>query len=98
MISYDMAQGGVTDCSSLIDAPAGKHGFTRIEGQHFVNDAGRIRFNGVNIVGGANFPSHEQAERMARRLAHLGFNKLRQILNQQKVICGTFTAIKLHVS
>jgi hypothetical protein len=35
-----MAQGGVTDCSSLIDAPAGKHGFTRIEGQHFVNDAG----------------------------------------------------------
>lgn len=45
-----MAQGGVTDCSSLIDAPAGKHGFTRIEGQHFVNDAGRIRFNGVNMA------------------------------------------------
>lgn len=74
VISYDMASGGVTDGSVLLDAPAGKHGFTRIEGQHFVNDAGRIRFNGINIVGGANFPSHEQAERMAKRLAHLGFN------------------------
>lgn len=77
MISYDLAKDGVTDCSYLLDAPAGKHGFTRIEGQHFVNDAGPIRFNGVNIVGGANFPSKEQAERMAKRLAHLGFNMVR---------------------
>lgn len=77
VISYDLAEGGVTDYSYLLDAPAGKHGFTRIEGQHFVNDAGPIRFNGVNIVGGANFPSREQAERMARRLAHLGFNMVR---------------------
>ena len=55
LISYDLAEGGVTDCSYLLDAPAGKHGFIRIEGQHFVNDAGPIRFNGLNIVGGANF-------------------------------------------
>ncbi|MBR5176106.1 MAG: hypothetical protein IKW89_09290 [Bacteroidales bacterium] len=76
VISYDMAK-GVTDFSSLLDAPAGKHGFTRIEGQHFVNDAGRIRFNGANIVGGACFPSHEQAERLAARLAHFGINCVR---------------------
>ncbi|MBP5294742.1 MAG: hypothetical protein J6Y95_03385, partial [Lachnospiraceae bacterium] len=76
MISYDMAR-GATDYSSLLDAPAGKHGFTRVEGQHFVNDVGRIRFNGVNIVGGANFPSHVEAERMAKRLAHFGFNCVR---------------------
>ena len=76
MISYDMAR-GVTDYSFLLDAPAGKHGFTRIEDKHFVNDAGRIRFNGINVVGGACFPSHEQAERMARRLAHFGFNMVR---------------------
>ena len=31
VISYDMAR-GVTDFSPLLDAPAGKHGFTRIEG------------------------------------------------------------------
>ncbi len=73
VISYDMAK-GITDFSAMLDAPAGKHGFTRIEGQHFVNDAGRIRFNGVNIVGGACFPSHEQAERLAERLAHFGIN------------------------
>lgn len=76
VISYDLAR-GATDCSALLDAPAGKHGFTRIEDRHFVNDAGRIRFNGVNIVGGANFPSHRQAKRMARRIAHLGFNIVR---------------------
>ena len=77
VISYDMAR-GATDFSSLLDAPAGKHGFTRIEGQHFVNDAGRIRFNGVNVVGGACFPvSHQQAERMAERLAHFGINLVR---------------------
>ena len=76
-ISYDLHEKGVTDCSYLLDAPAGKYGFTRIEGQQFVNDAGPIRFNGVNIVGGANFPSREQAERMAKRLAHLGFNMVR---------------------
>lgn len=76
VISYDMAK-GVTDFSLLLDAPAGKHGFTRIEGQHFVNDAGRIRFNGANIVGGACFPSHEQAKRLAARLAHFGINCVR---------------------
>ena len=76
-ISYDMAK-GATDFSALVDAPAGKHGFTRIEGQHFVNDAGRIRFNGINVVGGACFPeTHEKAERLAKRLAHFGFNMVR---------------------
>jgi len=76
-ISYKMAK-GATDFSGLLDAPAGKHGFTRIEGQHFVNDAGRIRFNGINVVGGALFPdSHELAERLAKRLAHFGFNLVR---------------------
>ena len=76
VFSYEMAR-GVTDFSGLLDAPAGKYGFTRVEGQHFVNDKGRIRFNGVNLVGGANFPSHKQAERLAKRLAHFGFNLVR---------------------
>ena len=76
MISYKMS-GGVTDFSPLLDAPAGKHGFIRIEGNHFVNDRGRVRFNGFNIVGGACFPSHELAERTADRLAHFGINIVR---------------------
>ena len=76
LLSYDMAK-GVTDFSFLLDAPAGKHGFTRIENGHFVNDAGRIRFNGINFVGGANFPSHEQSDRLAKRLAHFGVNCVR---------------------
>ncbi len=76
VISYKMAA-GVTDFSSYVDAPAGKYGFTRIEGKHFYNDKGRVVFNGVNIVGGACFPSHEMAERLAERLAHFGINMAR---------------------
>ncbi|MBQ0006058.1 MAG: hypothetical protein KBS57_01465 [Alistipes sp.] len=76
MISYKMAD-GVTDFSYLLDAPAGKNGFTRIEGNHFANDKGPIRFNGFNIVGGACFPPHELAERTAERLAHFGINLVR---------------------
>ena len=65
------------DMSFLLPAPAGRDGFVRTEGEHFVNDAGRIRFNGVNLVGAACFPDHENAERLAERLSRLGLNIVR---------------------
>ena len=68
---------GATDFSHLLDAPAGKDGFVRVEGQHFVTDKGRIRFNATNLTGEANFPSHEQAERLAARMARFGINCVR---------------------
>ena len=65
------------DMSFLLPAPAGRDGFVRTEGEHFVNDAGRIRFNGVNLVGAACFPDHANAERLAERLSRLGLNIVR---------------------
>ena len=71
------ADGAASDMSFLLRAPSGRDGFVRTEGEHFVNDRGVVRFNGVNLVGPACFPSHAEAERLAARLAHLGLNMVR---------------------
>jgi len=70
-------ENNATDISSIIEAPAGKDGFLRIENGHFVNDKGRVKLNATNLTASANFPTHEQAERMAARMARLGINCVR---------------------
>ena len=60
------------------EKPAGKHGFMKPEGDHFVFEDGTpARFWGVNFNGGANFPEHDYAEKVARRLAQSGCNIVR---------------------
>ncbi len=46
-------------------------------GPHFVAGGQRIRFWGVNTCFSANFPEHADADRVAARLAGLGFNCVR---------------------
>ncbi|MFH0886601.1 MAG: hypothetical protein V1843_00370 [bacterium] len=66
------------DVSFLLDAPSGKYGFMKVKDGHFYFDNGkRARFWGVNISGPAAFMSHEDAERMANRLAKYGCNLVR---------------------
>lgn len=67
----------VVDMSHLLDAPAGKNGRIRVEGGHFVNDRGRVRLHATNLTGPANFPTHEEAERLALRFAQFGINCVR---------------------
>ena len=74
--SYD-APDNVVNMSHLLEAPAGNGGRIRAEGGHFVNDRGRVRLNATNLTGPANFPTHEEAERLAARLARFGFNCVR---------------------
>ena len=74
--SYD-APANVVNMSHLVDAPAGKNGRIRVEGGHFVNDRGRVRLNATNLTGPANFPTQEEAERLAERLARFGINCVR---------------------
>ena len=76
LITYGEASPAV-DYSFLLDAPAGKDGFIRVENGHFANDKGRIRLNATNLTAAANFPTHEQAERMAARIARFGINCVR---------------------
>ena len=77
---FVVSYGGADNASSVahfLDAPAGKHGFVRVEGNEFVTDAGPIRFNGTNLTGPANFPEHDVADRLAARFARLGINCVR---------------------
>ena len=60
------------------EAPAGKHGFARAEGENIVFEDGRkARFWGVMLNGAACFPTHEKAEMVATRLAQTGVNIVR---------------------
>ena len=76
---HDVVEGTntVTNFSYLNRTPAGDDGFVRIAEGHFTTDAGRLRIWGVNFCFGANFPTHEESERVARRLASLGINCVR---------------------
>ena len=60
------------------EKPAGKHGFVRAEGEQLVfADGAPARFWGVCFNGGANFPSHDYAEKVAARLSQTGINLVR---------------------
>lgn len=76
LISYDDEK-NVSSMSHLLNGPAGKDGFVRVEDGRFVTDAGPIRFHATNLTGPANFPTHEQSDKLARRLARFGINCVR---------------------
>ena len=60
------------------ERPAGRHGFMRAEGGSFVfADGTPARFWGTNFNGGACFPEHAYAEKLAVRLAKIGINLVR---------------------
>jgi hypothetical protein len=70
------------DVSFLLDAPAGKHGFIKVEGSHLATgDGQRIRFWGVNITdwskGSRQIPSKQDAPLWAATLARYGVNSVR---------------------
>ncbi len=69
---------GVLDFSWLLDAPAGKHGFTKVkDGRLYFEDGTRAKFIGFNMPTRSNTPDHHTAERLAERLASLGINVVR---------------------
>jgi hypothetical protein len=79
----EIEPGSALDFSSLglAEAPAGKHGrvIARPEGHFAFADAPDQprRFYGVNLCFGAQYLSHEEADRLAERLVRLGYNALR---------------------
>ncbi|MBR0192026.1 MAG: carbohydrate binding domain-containing protein [Thermoguttaceae bacterium] len=92
VISYDGPQ-NATSMAHLLDAPAGNAGFVRVENGHFVNDKGRVRLHATNLTGPANFPTHEEADKLADRLARFGINCVR--LHYFDSAYGTFMFEKL---
>jgi hypothetical protein len=61
----------------MLNAPAGKSGFNTVRGDHFFTGNQRLRLWGVNICNAACFPTHEDADAIANRLAHFGINAVR---------------------
>lgn len=78
--TLDIEPDSVLDFSFLLDAPAGKYGHITVNGPHFEFDKrpGRpVRFYGTNLCFSANFPSRQEAERIAAHLARAGYNCVR---------------------
>jgi hypothetical protein len=75
----DSVPGGATDVSFLNGKPAGAHGRIVVKDGHFAeSETGRrVRFLGVNLAAHSAFPSHEDAEKVAARLAKYGVNIVR---------------------
>lgn len=87
VIPWDDATPGFVSRAHTIDAPAGRHGHVYARDGRLwldrpaVPDAPpsphRFRIVGVNLAFAANFPTRENAEKLALRLAHLGINSVR---------------------
>jgi hypothetical protein len=75
VVPGDDVSGGVTDMSFLNDRPADQLVTVR-DGRFYAGDK-RIRFWGMNNDYEANYPTHKQAEILAKRFAKLGMNILR---------------------
>ena len=79
----EIEPGSVLDFSNLVPwhAPAGALGRVVTDGKGgfaFASRPGRpVRFYGVNLCFSAHYVSHEEADRLARRLRLLGYNTVR---------------------
>ena len=88
---------GVMSAADLLETPAGKAGsIVARDGHFFTADGKRIRFWGVNTCFAGDFPTHEQADQIAPRLASLGVNCVRlHHMDSQKFPSGIFADDKL---
>jgi hypothetical protein len=76
-LPWDDASESATNVSWLNDKPAGRDGFVRVKDGHLFTGEKRLRIFGVNVCFGANFPRHEDAEKVAARMAKFGINCVR---------------------
>ncbi len=78
--TLDIQPGGILDFSSMLDAPAGKYGNLVVKGPHFefADRPGKpVRFYGTNLCFSSNYPGKADAEKIADRLARIGYNAVR---------------------
>jgi hypothetical protein len=92
-IDWSKVPESVVDLSGCLEAPAGKDGFIRVEGEHLVTPRGkRFRIWGTNICARDCFPLKDEAPAIAADLARWGFNVIRfhhmdsgQIFDQKRI-------------
>lgn len=77
-LPWDDDEETVVSISGKLDKPASNLGYIRAgEDGHLYVGSKRIRLLGVNICGGAAFPTKDDAEKIATRLAKFGINIVR---------------------
>ena len=77
-VEWRAAAPSPADVSSVLDAPAGKHGFVRVKDGHLVLPGGnRFRIWGLNATGKAALPAASAAPVIAAQLAGRGINCVR---------------------
>jgi hypothetical protein len=78
-ISFTADAPGIVSAAELVakEKPAGRHGAIVAREGHFFSGPNRIRFWGVNLCFSGNFPTHEQADALAKRFANFGINAVR---------------------
>ncbi len=76
-LPWDDATPSITNVSWLNDKPAGRDGFVSVKDGHLFAGEKRLRIFGVNMCFSANFPKHEDAEKVAARMAKFGINCVR---------------------
>jgi len=78
VVPWDDALPSATDLSSWLHKPAGKFGHIRAGADgHLYAGTEPTRFFGVNLCFGACFPSKQNAEKIAARMAKFGINIVR---------------------
>jgi hypothetical protein len=77
VLPWDDASHSAPNVSAWLDKPAGAQGFVTARDGHLFAGRNRIRFFGVNVAFGGNFPSHADAEKIAARMAKFGINCVR---------------------
>ncbi|NND97510.1 MAG: hypothetical protein HKN47_09310 [Pirellulaceae bacterium] len=84
----------VTSRNVLLGGPIDADPFVTVRDGHFHRGDRRIRFWGVNLCFGANFPTHDEADRIAPHLAKLGVNAVRfHHMDMQNAPNGIWAAV-----
>jgi hypothetical protein len=74
---WDDVSSGPLDLRNTLPRPAGAAGFVEAREGHLWAGRERLRLFGVNFTAGACFLDHATADKVAARLARLGFNGVR---------------------
>jgi hypothetical protein len=101
-LELDIEPGSALDFSTLgfTEAPAGKHGrvIAQPDGQFAFADSPKVarRFYGVNLCFGAQYLAKEDSDRLAERLARIGYNAVRLHHYERDLVQGQGKSTELN--
>ena len=77
VLPWDDSSVGITNISVWLSQPAGAKGYVTERDGHLYIGNEQIRFFGTNVTFSTAFPKHEDADKIAARMAKFGINAVR---------------------